>query len=126
MHLKSQVLSGLNPQPFPRESIWPRAPPPRIHPARPLPPVETTDIPPLLGRQRRQKYPITQLDADRLDFCEVQAGFLQKVMREPGQGRFRPRANLSGMLLLRAARGQIVRMWPSLEYVEGEYHQDSR
>src|SRR6218665_14739 len=59
MHLKSQVLSGLNPQPFPRESIWPRAPPPRIHLARPLPPVEATDIPPLLGWQRRQKYPIT-------------------------------------------------------------------
>src|SRR6218665_1786365 len=48
MHLKSQVLSGLNPQPFPRESVWPRAAPPRIHPARPLPPVEATDIPLLL------------------------------------------------------------------------------
>src|SRR6218665_1634346 len=116
MHLKSQVLSGLNPQLFPRESVWPRAPPPR--PARKLPPVEATDIPPLLGRQRRwhiyqlifAKNIRSQLGADRLDFCEVQAGFRQKVMREPGQGRFRPRANLTGMLLLRAARGQIVRM----------------
>src|SRR6218665_2111077 len=53
----------------------------------------------------RQKYPITIIGCRPPRLL-----FRQKVMRELGQGRFRPRANLSGMLLLRAARGQIVRM----------------